>query len=88
MLAGSAAVLVIGIAVVAFVLRPPGPVAPPQAIGRTDTADVHSLRLAGSSEHLPFGHHGGVLETMDGGRTWRSLGPGGDAMKWSSATRT
>lgn len=68
------------LAVVAFAVRPVGPGTAAEAIGSTDTADVHSLRFAGSPEHLLFGHHHGVDESLDGGRTWRPLGADADAM--------
>lgn len=48
---------------------------------RLGTSDVHSLAFAGADiEHLLFGHHGGLLETSDGGRTWASLPVRDDAM--------
>lgn len=79
-LAGGVIAGIAALAAVTFALRPSGPGLEPQAIGRTDTADVHSLRFAGSPEHLLLGHHGGVLETRDGGRTWRPLAANADAM--------
>jgi photosystem II stability/assembly factor-like uncharacterized protein len=48
---------------------------------RLDTADAHSLAFRpGGTEHLYFGHHGGILESVDGGRTWRPLAARADAM--------
>lgn len=46
------------------------------------TADVHSLVFDPSdAEHLYFGHHNGLLESRDGGRTWQPTGlAGADAM--------
>lgn len=46
------------------------------------TRDVHSLAFApGDSQHLFFGHHTGLLESRDGGRTWQpSALSGADAM--------
>lgn len=42
------------------------------AWARLDTADVHSLAFdPADPEHLYFGHHGGLLETRDGGRSWQ-----------------
>jgi len=79
-LAGGVIVGIAALAAVTFALRPSGPGAAAQAIGRTDTADGHSLRFAGSPEHLLFGHHHGVREARDGGRTWRPLGARADAM--------
>ena len=49
-------------------------------IATLGTRDVHSLRFAGSTDHLLFGHHEGVLESLDGGRSWRPLGARADAM--------
>jgi photosystem II stability/assembly factor-like uncharacterized protein len=46
------------------------------------TRDVHSLAFVpGDSQHLFFGHHTGLLESRDGGRSWqpRALS-GSDAM--------
>ena len=63
-----------------FASRPGGPAGAIAPIATTGTADVHSLRFAGSSEHLLFGHHDGVLESLDGGRSWRALGARADAM--------
>lgn len=35
------------------------------------TADVHSLAFdPADAQHLYFGHHGGLLESRDGGRSW------------------
>jgi len=53
----------------------------PVAWARLDTQDVHSLAFVpGSTDRLLFGHHGGVLETEDGGRSWDSLAVDEDAM--------
>lgn len=36
-----------------------------------DTGDVHSLAFdPADPQHLYFGHHGGLLESRDGGRSW------------------
>ena len=52
------------------------------------TADVHSLAFDPSDEsRLYFGHHGGLLETRDGGRTWQpTTVSGADAMNVRAAT--
>jgi photosystem II stability/assembly factor-like uncharacterized protein len=52
----------------------------PVPIAAVDTQDVHSLAFLGSSERLILGHHGGILESGDGGRTWFPWGIGSDAM--------
>lgn len=50
------------------------------------TEDVHSLSFVdGDSQHLLFGHHGGILESRDGGRTWTALPVRDDAMSMSPA---
>ena len=52
------------------------------AWSRLGTQDVHSLAFDPTdSQHLYFGHHGGLLETTDGGRNWRQTAlRGADAM--------
>ena len=51
-----------------------------------DTADVHSLAFVGGDpDHLLFGHHGGLLESRDGGRTWTALPVRDDAMSMAPA---
>ena len=65
---------------VAAVLRPFSP-GTPVAWARLGTADVHSLAFApGSTDRLYFGHHGGILESADSGRTWSALPVAADAM--------
>jgi photosystem II stability/assembly factor-like uncharacterized protein len=50
------------------------------------TEDVHSLAFdPADPEHVLFGHHGGVLESTDGGRDWRPLPVREDAMAVSRA---
>ena len=46
------------------------------------TRDVHSLAFdPADNQHLYFGHHGGLLETTNGGRSWQSTAlNGADAM--------
>jgi photosystem II stability/assembly factor-like uncharacterized protein len=52
------------------------------AWARLDTADVHSLAFdPADASHLYFGHHGGLLESRDGGRSWQPTAlSGADAM--------
>jgi hypothetical protein len=65
---------------VGLFLSRPGPGAPvPWA--RLGTQDVHSLAFVGDDpQHLLFGHHNGIAETRDGGKTWAPLPVGEDAM--------
>lgn len=54
----------------------------PVAWATLDTADVHALAFApDDTQHLYFGHHGGLLESGDGGRSWQPASlSGSDAM--------
>ena len=53
---------------------------------RLGTADVHSLAFVGESgQDLLFGHHNGVLRSIDGGRTWAALPVAQDAMEMAAA---
>jgi len=75
------------IGVIAFlVTRAPG--APGQgAWARFDTQDVHSLAFVDDdAQHLLFGHHGGLEESRDGGRSWTSLPVRDDAMSLAAAS--
>ena len=75
----------IGVVVVALVVggRSSGALV---AWARFGTQDVHSLAFVDDdSSRLLFGHHGGLLATGDGGRTWSSLPVGDDAMSTSTA---
>lgn len=75
--AGAAAGVVI---LVVAVLRPFSP-GNPVPWTRLGTEDVHSLAFSpGSTEQVYFGHHGGVLESRDGGRSWAPLPVAADAM--------
>lgn len=68
-------------------LRSSGGVAGATAWARLGTQDVHALRfLPGSTDRLLFGHHGGLLETTDGGRTWTPGTARVDAMSLSVPT--
>jgi photosystem II stability/assembly factor-like uncharacterized protein len=75
-------VLVVGV-VGAFALMGDGSRAgDPAAWARLGTADVHSLAFdSADATHLYFGHHGGLLESRDGGRSWQPTAlSGADAM--------
>lgn len=77
------ALLVIGAGLGAFVLlQPSDGEGDAVAWSRLDTADVHSLAFdPADSAHLYFGHHGGLLESRDGGRSWQPTTlSGADAM--------
>jgi photosystem II stability/assembly factor-like uncharacterized protein len=51
------------------------------AWARLGTEDVHSLAFVGDDPNrLLFGHHGGLLESRDGGRSWQALPTSADAM--------
>lgn len=75
-----AAAIALGLAVVGVVFLRPGPSSQvPWATLRTE--DVHSLAFVGDDPNrLLFGHHGGLLESRDGGRTWSPLPVRLDAM--------
>lgn len=80
--AGAGAVVVIA-AVLVSGARPTGGQV---AWARLQTQDVHSLAfVGGDSEHVLFGHHGGILESRDGGRTWAALPIRDDAMGMAPA---
>lgn len=75
----------VGIAIAVVVLRPSSP-GEPVAWTRFGTQDVHSLTFVdGDPERVLFGHHGGLLTSEDGGRTWSALPVRDDAMSTSSA---
>lgn len=67
-------------------MRPASP-AGQAAWTRFGTSDVHSLAFVGGDpDHVLFGHHGGVSESRDGGRTWSALPERNDAMSLSAAS--
>lgn len=76
-------VVVLAAAAAAFVLLWDGG-GNPNAVAwaRLDTADVHSLAFdPADPDRMYFGHHGGLLESRDGGRSWQpSALSGADAM--------
>jgi photosystem II stability/assembly factor-like uncharacterized protein len=65
-----------------LLLRAPAP-APLASLG---TADAHALAFdPRNADHIFFGHHGGLLESRDGGRTWMETTlSGADAMNVST----
>jgi photosystem II stability/assembly factor-like uncharacterized protein len=66
------------------ILRSSGEPSSGSAWARLGTQDVHALRfLPGSTNRLLFGHHGGLLGTTDGGRTWTPGSARADAMSLS-----
>ena len=57
------------------------------AWSRLATEDVHSLAFVGDDlNRLMFGHHGGILSSADGGRSWDPLATRSDAMGLAPAT--
>ncbi len=56
------------------------------AWARLATSDVHSLAFSGDdTSHVLFGHHGGISESRDGGRSWQPLPIRQDAMEMTPA---
>ncbi len=81
---GGIVVSFVAVVAVVFLVRPGGGAAGPWA--RLGTEDVHSLAfVADDPQRLLFGHHGGILATDDGGRTWEALGTDADAMGLGAA---
>lgn len=53
---------------------------------RLGTDDIHSLSFVGDDPSiLLFGHHGGISESSDGGRSWQPLATRSDAMSLGAA---
>jgi photosystem II stability/assembly factor-like uncharacterized protein len=83
-----AAILLVGAAAIAVIaaalfLRPTGD---PVPWARFGTQDVHSLAFVGDDpDHILFGHHSGLRESRDGGRTWTALPVQDDAMSTAPA---
>lgn len=84
LLAAVVALAVIGLAV-GLLTRNSPTTAGPAAIAAVDTQDVHSLAFLGRPERILLGHHGGILESTDAGRTWTAWGTGADAMAMGAA---
>jgi len=72
-----------GVLLIGAALLWPRGTAEPTAWARLGTQDVHSLSFVEDTERLLFGHHDGLLESSDGGRTWQPLAAGADAMSLS-----
>ncbi len=86
LLAGFVLVGLLAFGVGMFVLLRPGGGAA-VAWSSLGTQDVHSLAFVGGDpERLLFGHHGGILSSADGGRSWQPLGTRSDAMSLGTAT--
>lgn len=86
-IAGIAVVVAVAISLAAFLLLRPSASGGQMAWARFGSADVHSLAFVGDDpQHLLFGHHGGLEETKDGGRTWSQLPVRDDAMSMSPAS--
>jgi photosystem II stability/assembly factor-like uncharacterized protein len=81
---GGAAVAAIVVIALAVVLNGGGRTAVGEAAAWSTlgTPGVHSLAFdPADPQHLYFGHHGGLLETKDGGRSWQGTAlRGADAM--------
>ena len=81
-----AAAIAVVVVATFLVFRPQQP-REPVSWTRFSTQDVHSLAfLDGDPEQILFGHHGGLLVSSDGGRTWAALPMREDAMSTSTAT--
>lgn len=71
-------------ATVVLLVRPGGQSA--TAWSRLGTDDVHSLAFVGDDPNrLLYGHHGGILSSGDGGRSWQELATRSDAMSLGAA---
>ena len=82
-----AAAAVVAATVVAFLVLQPQLPGQPASWTRLGTLDVHSLAFVdGDPERVLFGHHGGLLSSTDGGRTWSALPVREDAMSTSAAS--
>jgi photosystem II stability/assembly factor-like uncharacterized protein len=84
---GGALVSLVVIGAAAYLLMRPSTPSAPVAWATFGSEDVHSLAFVGGDpDHLLFGHHAGLEETKDGGRTWSSLPVRDDAMSMSAGT--
>lgn len=82
LIVGGAGVAGLAVIALALVLNTGGRAGEAVAWSTLGTADVHSLAFdPADPQHLYFGHHGGLLETNDGGRSWQGTAlRGADAM--------
>lgn len=79
-------VVVVGVVAIAVFVVAPRSTAQ-TAWARLGSEDVHSLAFVSDDpDHLLFGHHGGLSQSLDGGRTWRPLPTDADAMAMQPAT--
>ena len=77
---------VASVAVLAFVFIQALPKPRQVAWAKLGTEDAHSLAFVdGNPQHLLFGHHGGISQSLDGGRTWTGLPLREDAMSMTPA---
>ena len=77
---------VASVAVLAFVFIQAMPKPRQVAWAKLGTEDAHSLTFVdGDPQHVLFGHHGGVKQSLDGGRTWTDLSVREDAMSMTPA---
>jgi photosystem II stability/assembly factor-like uncharacterized protein len=84
LLPAAAAAAAVGVGAVLLLDSHSGTV--PTAWARFNSTDVHSLAFVGGEpDHLLFGHHGGLLESRDAGRTWSALPVRDDAMSLAPA---
>lgn len=80
------AVVLVVVAAAGLILFLPRSPAGQVAWSSLRTQDVHSLAfVGGDAQDLLFGHHGGLLESRDGGRSWSALPVRDDAMSTAPA---
>lgn len=81
-----AAAAAVGLVVLAFLIWR-APTSAPIAWAALGTQDAHSLAFVDDDpQRLLFGHHDGILESRDGGRTWSPLPLRDDAMSMAPAS--
>lgn len=84
LVAGVLVVIAVGLGT--FIVVRSSASAGPVAWARLGSEDVHSLAFVGGDpQHVLFGHHGGLEESRDGGRTWSGLPVRDDAMSTAPA---